>query len=128
MKDDSLVVEISQPGIDVLTATPEQMLFSTELDGITLLEKGNGYIPDASDLVIPHSYGGRPLVTFQPALFFNVGAVEDHFPAFAWAPTPNLFMRVIGLVSSTDIRFRRLQNITGTVAFVSWQVWSKEVV
>ena len=72
LKDDELVAEISQPGIDVLEATPEELLFSTRLDGLILLESGSLYVPDTGTATISLNVGGRALVTYQQNIQFII--------------------------------------------------------
>lgn len=128
MKDGNLAFEVSQPNKNVLTAIPTDMLFSTLLDGITLLEHGMGYVPDSGSLTVPIAYGGRPLVLYQQNIRGTIGnPFEDQFPCFYWNPTTTTLMKIICTVGVGNISFSRQNHITGTSAFVYWQVWSKEV-
>lgn len=129
LKDGTLAFEVSQPNKDVLSAGPTDMLFSTLLDGITLLEHGMAYVPDSGTLTVPIAYGGRPLVIYQQNIRGTIGnPFEDHFPCFYWNPSTLTMMQISCTVGADNIQFSRVNNITGTTAFVYWQVWSKELV
>lgn len=121
-----IVGAISQPGISVLEATPEQLLFSTKLDGLVLLESGNLYVPDTGVATVNLDVGGRALVTYQQNIQYTTMSPQNRFPCFLWASSVGA-MRIRVRALDDQLLFDRVTHITGAVAWVWYQVWSMEV-
>lgn len=121
-----IVGAISQPGISVLEATPEQLLFSTKLDGLVLLESGELNVPLLGNATINLDVGGRALVTYQLNINYVIAQPQHRFPCFLWATAVGA-MRIRVRALDDQLVFDVQTPITGAVAKAYYQVWSMEV-
>ncbi len=117
MKGGTIVLECSQPTVDVLTATANQMLFSSALECINCIATGSVTVANSGSQTVPIDVGGVPFVSFQ---------VVSGSPAMATIPAmfPN-FGFVWAEVDEDSIVFR---NTSGASRVINYQIWSKALV
>lgn len=116
-KSGVMVVECSQPGFDVLTCAPHQMLFSSLVDVISAIEVGSVSVSNGGSVLVPFSLGGVPFVTFQ---------IVSGSPATAIYPS--MFQNegnVWGEIDGAGITFR---NTSGASRVVNYQIWNRRLV
>lgn len=117
MKDGAMAVEVSQPGFDVLTCAPHQMLFSTSIGAVSALETGEIAIGNNAAVFLPFDYGGTPFITYQVA---TGSPRRITFPAMF----PN-FGNVWAVVTDSGATFH---NTTGATRVVTYQIWNEEMI
>lgn len=116
-KSGIIVIECSLPGVDVLTATESQMLFSSALECINCIGTGSVTVANSGSQLVPIDVGGVPFISYQvvsgsplrstvPAMFPNLG--------YVWAE-----------IDEDGITFR---NTSGASRVVNYQIWSKALV
>lgn len=110
------VIEISQPTVDVTSATPTEMLFSSQLDVASALEVGSISVPDTGTASVSFSYGGVPFITYQIVFGSPATAV---FPAIFNKPK-NLY----AVITDTGVTFHNETDVTWVV---NYQIWNKEL-
>lgn len=123
---------VSRPGQNVLTANDADMLFSTSAEVVTVMQSGVVQLTAAGAGrfdTVPLNYGYTPFVRVTMIIDnSNAGVTEDvafiptifgRAGAAPWISTQNLVVEV-------DENEIALENYTGLVIDVAYQVYSKK--
>ena len=108
-------IKVSQPGYDVKTATPSQLVFSSKYQTLKVKQQGSGAITDSGgrSVTIAHNLGYVPMFLvhsqIDPLYSSVFGSYTDYFispfrypigachvdrDVIAWADTANLYIKV----------------------------------
>ena len=96
--------KVSQPGYDVKTATPDQLVFSSKYQTLKISSQGSGAIKDSTGrtITIAHNLGYIPIFLVHIAPYGSPDYyISPHIPyvynankdVTAWADTTNLYIK-----------------------------------